>query len=344
MSSPIVTLPETDASWGVTLRPGSVDDAAAVAALVATLEESDELPHRTTHAEVADRFAKSWVDPAADMVAGVTDDGRLVAWAAAEVLPGDTTRVRAFVGGGVHPELQGRGIGTALLGWAVRRGRELVAASGKDLPARLVSYSDEARPAQHALLEGAGFTVARYYAVMRRPLDRPVPHSTLPDDVRVVPWSAELDDAVRRAHNEAFADHWGSEPSTPESWVTADPSFAPTWSFAAVATDASTGEESVVGYVMSERHEEDWAVAGYTSGYTSRLGVVRAWRGRGISVALLAAAMEAYAADGMQMAELDVDTENPSGAHGLYASLGYEPYHGERMYTVEIPDAGGAAG
>ncbi|HEV6955547.1 MAG TPA: GNAT family N-acetyltransferase, partial [Promicromonospora sp.] len=46
--------------------------------------------------------------------------------------------------------------------------------------------------------------------------------------------------------------------------------------------------------------------------------------------------MRAFAADGMQYASLDVDTENPSGAHGLYASLGYEKVSGSRMYSIEI--------
>ena len=62
----------------------------------------------------------------------------------------------------------------------------------------------------------------------------------------------------------------------------------------------------------------------------------RGWRGRGLAPALLTAAMASFRADGMQYAELDVDTENPSGAHGLYASLGYEVTHGAIMYTIEV--------
>lgn len=77
-------------------------------------------------------------------------------------------------------------------------------------------------------------------------------------------------------------------------------------------------------------------MAGYPSGYTELLGVRRAWRGRGVAVALLTAAMRAYAADGMHYAELGVDTENPSGAHGLYASLGYEVFQGTSMWTIEL--------
>ena len=48
------------------------------------------------------------------------------------------------------------------------------------------------------------------------------------------------------------------------------------------------------------------------------------------------AAERAFAADGMAVAALDVDTQNPSGAHGLYASLGYTERHGSRLLTIEL--------
>ena len=49
-----------------------------------------------------------------------------------------------------------------------------------------------------------------------------------------------------------------------------------------------------------------------------------------------AGAMGAFGADGWEHAARDVDTENPSGAHGLYASLGYEKVTGSRMYSIEL--------
>jgi ribosomal protein S18 acetylase RimI-like enzyme len=46
--------------------------------------------------------------------------------------------------------------------------------------------------------------------------------------------------------------------------------------------------------------------------------------------------MRAYAADGVQYAVLDVDTENPTGAYGLYSSLGYQKTVGSRMLSIEL--------
>ena len=74
--------------------------------------------------------------------------------------------------------------------------------------------------------------------------------------------------------------------------------FAAPWSL--VAFDDATGE--VAGYLLSSRYEHDWPILGYSAGYT----------------------------------ELGVDTANPSGAHGLHASLGYEAFHGSTLVTIEL--------
>ncbi|WNB84446.1 GNAT family N-acetyltransferase [Cellulomonas sp. ATA003] len=238
----------------------------------------------------------------------------------------------------MHPGWRGRGVGRALLAWQLGRGRQKLAESGKDLPARLAAYADEDADAHRRLLAAAGLEPRRWYRTMRRDLSTPPPVVELDAGLRVAPWSPELDDAVRVAHNDAFRDHWGSEPATPESWTTGRAKFAPAWSFAVVDDTAEPvdGAPVVAAYAMSGRYEQDWSVVGYTSGYTEILGVRRAYRGRRLAPALLAASMAAFRADGIEYAELDVDTENPSGAHGLYERLGYEVRHGSVMYTVEL--------
>ncbi|HZL02657.1 MAG TPA: GNAT family N-acetyltransferase [Cellulomonas sp.] len=325
-------LPWPDAGLGLTWRALGVQDIPELAVLVAAIEAADAQPFRTSLEEVTEWFDGEWKNHALDTLAGFGADGVMRAFAQVTTAPGDVRVVRAFLSGGVHPAWRGRGVGRALVAWMQARGRQLLAASGKDVPGRLCAYLEDSAPASKALFAAAGFAPIRYYSEMRRPLTDPLPVVGVPDGLHLTPWSPELDEAVRVAHNETFADHWGSEPRTPETWSHGRSMFAAPWS--RVALDDTTGE--VAGYLLSARFEHDWPVLGHTAGYTDLLGVRRAWRGRGLGTALLAAVMDLYRADGMQYAELGVDTANPSGAHGFYASLGYEVTHGSTLVTIEL--------
>ena len=332
------TAPVPPATLGLRWRPLERADAAAWHGLVAAIEDADQPPYRTDLDEVEERFDAAWRDWPQDSLVGVDAEGNLRAYGTVEVRPGDATALRAFLDGGVHPEVRGRGIGRAVLAWQDARGRQKLAASGKELPARLAAFCDDGAPGTERLLRAGGFEPRRYYRSMRRDLAAPLPVVELGPGLRLAPWSPELDEQVRLAHNDAFRYHGGSQPATRESWGSNRAKFAPSWSFVVVddaAADAPDGTV-VAGYALSDRYEQDWAVAGYTSGYTATLGVRRAYRGRRLAPALLAASMAAFRDDGMQYAELDVDTENPSGAHGLYARLGYEVTHGSALYSIEL--------
>jgi len=262
----------------------------------------------------------------------------LRAYGCLEARPGDETTQRVFVMGGVHPLSRGAGVGRALVAWMTRRAKDILEESDKDVPGRIAAYLEDTSPSHWHLYEAAGYQANRFYSNLRRDLREPVRHPELDGGLRIVPWSEELDDAVRLAHNDAFRDHWGSEPATPESWAQGRSMFAPGWSF--VALDDSAGTPDVAAYLLSGRYEQDWPVAGYSSGYIETLGVRRQYRGRKLAVALLGAAMEAYKASGMEYAELDVDTDNPSGAFGLYSTLGFTKAQGSRMYSIEIERVG----
>lgn len=327
-ADPPVVLDLPPAHLELTWRALRVEDQAALHELMNVVEAADESPARTSAAEIAVLFSEPWRDMERDSLGGVDPDGVLRAFAVVEMRPGDTRTLRAFLRGGVHPDWRGRGIGRAVLAWLEGRGRQKLAESGKELPARLAVFVHEHARDNRRLYAAAGFSPIRWYTYMRRDLAQPIPDVDTAG-VRIEPWRPDLDEVVRLAHNEAFVDHWGSEPRTPEEWQRR-PHFAPSWSF--VALD---GDEAV-GYTLSGRYEQDFPVVGFSFGFSDVLGVRRQWRGRGIAVALLARAMTAFRADGMEYALLDVDTDNPSGAHGLYERLGYEAIGGHVMYSVEI--------
>ncbi|WP_278234628.1 GNAT family N-acetyltransferase [Isoptericola sp. AK164] len=353
------TLP-TLAAGGLAWRAATADDAAALLELRNTIAAADAEPYRESLEEITELFDAPWRRFDVDSVLGFDADGALRAYGHVETMPGDTRTLRAFLFGGVHPSRRGEGIGRELFAWQVARARQVLAASGKELPARIGVFAEDDGPASKLrLYERAGFEPRRFYTDLRRDLRdleaEPLPEVALDGSLRLVPFSAEYDDAARLAHNDAFRDHWGSEPNTPEQWRRGRTGFAPQWTHLVVDdapdvealladehTDDETaaalraGEPLVVGYAMSERFEEDFAVRGYSFGYTAVLGTRRAYRGRKAGLAALLASMRSFAADGMEYACLDVDTANPSGADGLYASLGYTTSHGSRLLSIEL--------
>lgn len=329
-----VTLPLPPADLGLHWRPLAPPDAPAILALVQATEEVDDPPYRQTLDEVEELFEGSWRDASTDTLGGFDADGVLRAGGFAETRPGDQRTVRSFLTGYVHPQWRGRGVGRALVAWLDGRGRQLLAASGKDVPGRLAVHLADNVPEHAHVWERAGYRPYRWYAYMKRDLALPIPQVELPAGLRLTAWTEELDEEVRLAHNEAFLDHWGSEPATPESWRQGRQHFAPTWSF--VVLDETGPTPEVAGYTLAGRYEQDWPAIGFTCGCSDLLGVRRPWRGNGLAVALLAASMEAFRADGMDAATIGVDTDNPTGAFGLYTRLGYVKLSGETAYTIEL--------
>jgi ribosomal protein S18 acetylase RimI-like enzyme len=61
-------------------------------------------------------------------------------------------------------------------------------------------------------------------------------------------------------------------------------------------------------------------------GYTEHIFVRQPWRNRGLAGALLAKSLQVLKAQGMQEAELGVDSENESGAYGFYQRMGFKTF------------------
>jgi ribosomal protein S18 acetylase RimI-like enzyme len=180
--------------------------------------------------------------------------------------------------------------------------------------------AEEGRADLVALLERLGYSPARFFTEMVRDLTEPLPAPVLPAGIEVRPWSEGLSELARAVHNEAFADHWGSQPWTAEAWRRSfDEFFLPDAS--AVASEG----ERPVGYLIAAVYPHDAGHRGRTEGWIERLGTVRSHRRRGVASALVAGAMAVFAGRGLEAAMLGVDAENQTGAVGLYRRLGFVP-------------------
>jgi ribosomal protein S18 acetylase RimI-like enzyme len=325
------TLPE-----GLTTRPLGLDDAPAAAELLAAAEDVDG----TGEHEDADDLAEFWgndrVDLSRDGRAVCSADGRLLGWATAIAPGGGRDAFRVWLEGRVHPDARGRGIGRTLLGWQLRRGAELHAARQPEVPARLTVSAYPAMTSLEGLLRRASFRPERWYWDMERPLtDLP----EVPDvpGIDLVPFGRDRDEEVRRVHNAAFIEHFGSaerDEAAWRSWFTGQRAFRPDLSVLALADGA------VVGYVLAYVFEADTRATGARQTHLGQIGVLPPARGRGVATAAITAALRAAAEAGCATAGLQVDSENPTGAPALYRRLGFGPVRTRTSWAVSLP--GGA--
>ncbi|MCW2811038.1 MAG: family N-acetyltransferase, partial [Friedmanniella sp.] len=219
--------------------------------LITAIEHLDEPDERHSEAELYENFEESGSDPEHETLIG-RDSGRsLVAYAWNHPQRSDVTPRRVYCTGGVHPGWRRRGVGHALLRWQLAAARTWCEASWQPGhgPLQALCVVDERVSDQRRLYESVGLVPQRWLADMTRRLDTPPPAPQPVPGVRLVPLRPEWFEAVRLAHNAAFADRSGVQPIDTESWweQLTRSACRPEWSWLAVTEE---GRE-VVGYALS---------------------------------------------------------------------------------------------
>jgi mycothiol synthase len=326
-------------------RPLSRADLVDLHGLLTAIEDADDLADRHNVDDLArsvdalDPETALPAEAATDCLLGRDQLGQLVAYGWNHPFPDDRYPRRVHVSGGVHPEHRRRGTGHALLAWQLDAAREWYHRTRSDDvgPLQVIVYAEERSTQQRALYEDLGLRPLRWYGDMTRRLEGPLPEHQDPPGIRIVPFNRKRFEAVRLAHNEAFAGHWGSQPIDAAGWEKqlVRPESRLSWSWVALAAETS----EVVGYATNAAYEDDWDAQGFSEGWTDRLGVRPAWRGRGIARALLTASLRSFAEAGLDAAGLGVDSDNPGRAFERYEGLGYHATHTVVMHglTEENP-------
>ncbi len=327
-------LPPLPKDVGLTWRALTEADADAFHALALHLEKADDLLFRSTPQESLDRLLSAGAGQEGNMVGGFDHTGSLQSFAGVRRAPDDEGSVRIFLDGDVSPELRRKGIGTILLDWQLARARQLLGESDRFVPGRIVANADENLPDAVHMLVTRGFRPQRWYFDLRRDLSLEIPTLELDRSLEIVPWSEDMDEQCRLAHNDAFELHWGSEPSSRETWASDREFLTPEWSF--LVLDKTSDRAKVVGYLLSGRYEQDWESLGWSEGYIDMLGVRQEWRNRGIATALVAHALKVYRNDGIEYAAVGVDAAAPSKTYGLFSTLNFEAIRSATMFTIEI--------
>ncbi|MDP8905254.1 MAG: GNAT family N-acetyltransferase [Chloroflexota bacterium] len=305
------------------LRPYSgEEDVPAIVAVDNAELEADGFPRR---ADVEERAAEyrhpsDKFDPARDLTLAFVGD-ELVGYGTRNWVDTNDGQFREYeVGGSVHPRWRGRGIGTLLLRENERRVREVSARHQTERRRVFGSWSGDSQPRRMALLEKHGYEPVRWFFDMTRPTLEEVPDLPLPDGLELRPITPDLVYAVWKADIEAFRDHWGGGDESDQALQRHldSPNFDP--SLWLIAFD---GDEVAGGVINGIEREENEAL-GVQRGWLHSVFTRRPWRRRGLARALIARSLVLLRERGMTSAVLGVDADNPTGALGLYQSVGFE--------------------
>lgn len=319
----------------IELRPITGDDLVEVHALHQRSDAHDGVPAVLSFEELEEDLVDGPVDMATDarvaFVVAPDGDRTLAGYANTIHLPSEVRLERCYISGQVHPEFRRRGVGRALMEWAVERATEQLLSSGRDLPRYVRVDHYDFQIGKQRLFEDLGFEPVRYFAELLRPLDN-LPPLNEPAGIQIVPWPDGRSDEILQAKNKAFADHWGSTPQTVEGWKHMIEGSMSRLDVSFVAVDQDGGQ--IVGHCFNTRYDQDDELVGRKDGWITNIGTLPQFRGRGVASALIVRSLHAFAEQGWTHAALHVDGDSPTGAFRLYRSLGFEPW--TRSVTHEI--------
>lgn len=240
-----------------------------------------------------------------------------------------TDELVLHVDGRVHPAWTGHGLATFLLHVAESRARRGAVASGRD-SAVLRTTVEDADARARAFFTDRGFVPVRHLLELRLDLHAAPPAPAWPEGVTCRSFVAGRDEErAWRAHQAAFADVTTHLPLDLDDWVAdrigRDPAFDPDLVLIAEHDGQAIG--LAVCRAGTEVASQD--------GWIRDLGVVPAWRRRGVGIALLRTAFAAFRARGMTGAALEVDDVTVDGAVALYRRAGMRVVR--RTDVVERP-------
>lgn len=318
---------------GLRFRRPRGDDAdyEAMARVIGAANRHDGDPWLPTATNLREEMeGSSTLDPRRDvMVAEI--DGSMVALASADRVLREGLPMHD-VHGHVVPEQRGRGIGRAMLRANLRRAIEHGSDAGDPFPLTVRGWASEREVGHRALLASEGFEINRWFFLMQRPTLDDIPDAPLPDGLELRPVRPEHHRAIFDAEFEAFRDHWQPHDYDEAEFETLYKKADLDTGLWVVAWDG----DDIAGVVQNWIWTEENAQLGVRRGWLEHISVRRPWRRRGLGRAITAEALRRLRAAGMTDAMLGVDAESPTGALGLYESLGFEVAQRSSAYVRSL--------
>ena len=224
-----------------------------------------------------------------------------------------------------------------LYGWATARAREYVPLAPDG--ARVVACEGigEKETARRAAIERAGYEMVRVTNRMWIDLSKTLQGAEWPERVSVRTACIERDlRGIVEADVESIRDHWGYVEKPFEAELARWKEYIAsegTWFDPSLWLLAVDGDE-IAGFSLCSAHVGDDS----TRGYIRSLCVRPAYRRRGIARALLLHSFAQFRDRGLETVELEVDSENLTGALRLYERVGMQVRHRTIEYEHVLRD------
>jgi mycothiol synthase len=327
-------MPPEELPAGYRARALRKGDLPAVLDMITAASIADEALVRHTMHELEESYDTPGFDPASDTSMVLDASGGCAGLAEVYDLDEGHLQPRAYFQ--ITPAHRSSGIHRHLLAFLDRRLREVAqrAASGSRVAAIAVRHPSNS-PILDLMTE-AGWRPIRHTWEMEIELPSEPEPAALPTGITIrTGVEGHDEEAVYRASEEAFADHFGFVRSTFDMWrrMVIDYGQSPPdlWILAETGPNSAEGPQLAGMVASSLRYRNEPA-----TGYVGTLGVRRPYRRRGLGEALLRSAFGLLYGRGMRKVVLDVDSESLTGATRLYERVGMRVASVATMHELEL--------
>ncbi|MGD8821677.1 MAG: GNAT family N-acetyltransferase [Anaerolineales bacterium] len=318
---------------GMTVRPGRMEDLPSAVAMFN--RSSQKIIGRDEFS--LERYQHEWNHPNFDLDLStrvvLSPQGDVIG--CIEVWDTNPNPIHPWVWARVDPAWEGKGIGTAMMRWAIDRAHQAIEQVPAEARVSIYCGANRANDAAQQLFADLGLSAIRYSWTMLIAFDQEPPEPQWPEGIELRTYhhpdqARDVYDVIRNA----FRDHWGyiEVPFEDgfERWqhfaLAEEMYFDPDLWFLAMDGDKIAGIS-----LCAPRTDDD-----PDRGWVNTLGVLKPYRRRGVALALLQHSFDAFYRMGKQRAGLGVDGQNLTGATRLYEKAGMHIELQEDTYELEL--------
>lgn len=313
------------------LRQATHSDLPEIAALLSEGLSFDGLVFVQTAEELAEEFDGTYCDLDQDVIVAIYESS-IIGVGYTIFLPSETKEERCYIFGTTKPEYRNNGVGTAVMKWATEHGESLLRSTKRTLPKYLRSDMSATNSTAGSLFQSFNMSPVRWNDDLIIDLANS-PEVFTATEYLILPWDSSRDEEARITKNQAFMDHWGSTPTSEEGWEQLVHGSTARLDQSFFALDQNG---KIIGMLLSHRYESDDVVLGKRIGWIDKLATLSEHRKKSVGKSLITHALAAYKRDGLTHGALDVDTENPTGAYGLYTAVGFSTFRGKVTYERKV--------